>query len=112
MNNALYTQRRNLFIKREKFESRLIEYLEKLLMYVVTLKRPLPRDVHFDFKIIEDDTHERVRMLYTSLAEDLFNNIKNISDDRLKYINDVLDDLHHILDEYEEVFEKAIKNNR
>ena len=111
MNNALYTQRRNLFIKREKFESRLMEYLEKLLVYTAKFKQPLPKNVRFDFKIIEDDTHERVRTYYTCLAGDLFRDMKNISEDRLNYINDVLDDLHHTLDEYEAAFKEAINNN-
>ena len=110
MNNALYTQRRNLFIKREKFESRLMEYLEKLLIYTAVFKRPLPKNVHFDFKIIGNDTHERVRAYYTRLAEDLFKDMKSISEDRLNYINDVLDDLHHTLDEYEEALKEAIHN--
>lgn len=112
MNNVLYTQRRNLFIKREKFESRLIKYLEELLYYVVLFEQPLPKNVQWGFKVIEDDTHERVRTFYTDIVEDLFKDMKNISEDRLNYINDVLDDLHHTLDEYEDAFKKAVKNNR
>lgn len=111
MKDALYKKRRNLFIKREKFESRLIRYLEDLISYMDRTGKPLPEYVFYDFSIIEEDTGDAIFGRYSNFADELFKNMKDASDDTLDKFDAILDDFHHELDEYEKDFNRATSTN-
>ena len=110
MNDKLYKQRRDLFIKREKFESRLIRYLERLVAALEVKCGRLPKHLDFLFTAADEDTCEPVKSFYSSWADDLFKNMKQASDEELVAYNNILDDFHHELDEYEEEYKKASHN--
>lgn len=108
MDDKLYKQRRNLFIKREKFEARLIRYLERLITALEVKYNSLPKHLDYSFTATEDPDGP-MKYLYSTLSTELFKNMKTLSGEELKLYNNILDDLHHELDEYEEEFKKTCK---
>lgn len=113
MKDVLYKQRRNLFIKREKFESRLIRYLEKLIIYMNETGKRLPeipctrKNSLIMFYLFNVKNGHVVYDLYSNFTDKLFKNMKNISAEELSDYDDILDDFHHALDEHEEEFNEV-----
>ena len=111
MDDKLYKQRRNLFIKREAFESRLIKYLERLIIHMNNTGEILPADATIAFSVFEKNTEHTDYDLYSRLADTLFKNMKNVSAEKLSYYDNILDDFHHELDEYEEELNEVTSTN-
>ena len=105
MDDKLYEQRRNLFIKREKFEARLIKYMETLIRYMSLWPKSLPNGVSIDFHIFEYESH------YSYWAKTLFKDIKNAGPSVIERIDKSLDSFHRQLDKYEDALNELISTN-
>ena len=105
MDDKLYEQRRNLFIKREKFESRLIKYMERLIRYMSLGQKSLPNGVNIFFYVSEYESH------YSYWAKVLFKDIKNAGPSEIEYIDWSLDSFHRQLDKYEDALDELTSTN-
>lgn len=110
MNDKLYKQRRNLFIKREAFESRLIKYFERLIIYMDQTGSKLPKDITYKFPVIEIEGVSVVD-LYSEHVRHLFSSMKTADRDIIEQLDNILDCLHRQLDEYEDALDELTSTN-